>query len=362
MANFDFSIPSTVVVSIPAADTVLGCFHTVDEVRKHLQRSKRDLKLCIFRSLPGLPFISSMSSSTAPCDTTYAASRSRVESITRWDRLLQHFRRFAFVTVAVLDGAADDIALSFALACDFAVGTSGAAYVAPSPATVGGSVNKSQLPFWSLCTLAMHVGVANAQRILTADGLSHDALVRFGLLSQTVPDSTIETLSGVAAELIARFPNRRGRTHMQTRNGLISSYAIKGAEHIGHCLAVLNVNVDAALESDPEIVYAPTLAGTDSVTIDPEGTQLVVTFPPETPLEGLGTAMLFTLLGQINTAATEMADFCGRVVFRFVLPATTSEESHSQSPGKLHFAAEVNRLMERESSGSIDVEAGVRTY
>jgi len=356
--QFDYSVPSTVIVTVPAEDNVVSCFHTVDHIRKHLQRSKRDLKLCIFRSLPGLPFISTHEATS----TNASPSKYPVEDIARWDRLLQHFRRFAFVTVAVLDGAADDIALSFALACDFVVGTPTASY-----ASLGAErlTNASQgvaapaaakLPFWSLASLGMHVGIMNAQRFIVNGGMSHEQLAASGILLQVVADSSIESLANVAIALQKELPNRRGRTHMQTRNGLVSSYAIKGAEHIGHCLAVLNVNIDAALESDPEIVFAPPLPGTEGLVIAVEevgsAKQLVVSVPPTVALESLGTAMLFGLLSRVKAAAAEGA--CTRVLFRFELPEATAGSKRRDSPNKLVFSAEVHTLMEKESSGKSD--------
>jgi len=160
--------------------------------------------------------------------------------------------------------------------------------------------------------------------------------------------------------MLRNLPNRQGRTHMQTRNGLISSYAIKGAEHIGHCLAVLNVNIDAALESDPQVLYAPLLRTTEGISVqvqqpvaDKEGRcnkQVVVAFPAHIALENLGSASLFTLLGQIKHVATE--NQCSQVTFRFQLPKETAEAKCEDNPNQLLFSAEVEKLMERESSGN----------
>lgn len=378
--NFDYSIAGTVVVSLPPSSTVSGCFHATDEIRKRLQRSTRPLKLCVFRSLPGLPFVSTVGSSGSTDASQQKAGSAQqqhggpdtVENIARWDRLLQHFRRFKFVTVAVLDSVVDDMAFSFALACDFVVGTSAAA-LAPFAGSDASETHRVAtgtsnpdgtllMPFWSLASLAMHVGVANAQRFLTSkDGMPHGELLRAGLLLKVVSDASLDTIAQeLAHPLVAsnQLLNRRGRTHMQTRNGLVASFSIKGAEHIGHCLAVLNVNVDAALESDPQVVYATPLHGTDSVTLEvvsppPDNTlvatHLIVTFPPDVALEGLGTAMLFTLLNKVKTTAAE--NNCGRVVFRFELPETTAESAAAADPQKLVFSAEVETLMEKESSG-----------
>jgi hypothetical protein len=372
----------------------LGCFYTVDEIRKRLGRSTRPLKLCIFRSPAGLPFVSSVSSSSKD-SAPQSAAESAVEDVTRWDRLLQTFRRFKFVTVAVLDGTVDDLGLSFALACDFVAGTPSAAYapaasaaaVAADPARA--ATTGAQLPFWSLAgALAMHVGVANAQRYTasaggapaavgaaadgSSGGMTHAELVQSGLLLQEVADTGLATLRDVlAVPLLARLPNRRGRTHMQTRNGLVASYAIKASEHIGHCLAVLNVNVDAALESDPQVVYAANCPhdadSAAALSVDEEAdigggggddsekgeekkqkqkkTQLLVSFAEGVALEGLGTGTLFTLLGKVKAAAT--AGGCQRVVFRFPLPAATAESECAASPQRLVFSAEVQTLMNR---------------
>ena len=132
--DYDYSIPSAVVVSLPPSDSVFDCFHTVNEARKTLQRSTLPLQLCVFRGVPGLPLVSSISTSGSSSSAASPSSKepetgdsqrgngstvpapsreSAVEDIARWDRLLQHVRRFQFVTVAVIDGDVDDVALSF---------------------------------------------------------------------------------------------------------------------------------------------------------------------------------------------------------------------------------------------------------